>query len=366
MSLNLITIIIPTYKNRHNYLKRILEYYNTFDYTPKIIIADSGSSDIYNSYLTKLLNNNYIMHLKFPADIAPINKIREALNLVESKYVVICGDDDFIVPNAMERSIDFMENNYDYSCAHGRYIVFKYLAQDEVMKLNWQFGYQSISISDDDATERLSEHLLHYEPTFYAVHRSNQLKIVFHEAAKLPFDDRFGEIYPTALTSIMGKIKILNILYCAREFNRNSAGQNMLTWYDLMTEKNYKDKYNSIINCLARYLSDQSHISFAVAEQNVDMILKTFIFKSTGKHSMWRVNYSLYDKTYKIIRLILKKAGLVRHIYKILNMYKLQRTDNVDDEYCNRMLKELINPSSQFYNDYIKIEQSVLNNPCQG
>lgn len=359
MLLDLVTIIIPTY-NRHNYLKRILEYYNSFNHKLKIIIADSSVSDIYDSDLKQLLKSDCITYLKFHSDIIPLNKCREALNLVESKYVVFCADDDFIIPNAIERSAEYLEAHNDYSCAQGLFIAFKYEAGDsKSIKLHWELSYKSISISDDDATERLSKHLYNYEPTWYGVHKTSQLKLALQEASKLPIDYRFGEIVLTALTSIMGKIKILNILYCAREINKNSAGQTMLTWYDWMAEKQYKDKYTRIKNCFAGYLSKQSNITFTVAEQEVDMILKNFLVKNAGRNCILRANSNFYDSFYKISKLILKKISLLQ---TFVSNYKAKKMlINIADEECyKRVLDLLINPHSPFYQDFQKIEQSIL------
>ncbi len=101
------TILIPTY-NRPNHLRRLLSYYNKFGENYNIIIADSSPNE------SKKLNKNIISKFsKF--DILYIDKhspttdlchkLSDALNYVNTKYCVVCADNDFIYVEDVARAI---------------------------------------------------------------------------------------------------------------------------------------------------------------------------------------------------------------------------------------------------------------------
>ena len=229
------TIIIPTY-NRSKYLKRILNYYNKYERNFKIIVADSSSDENKrvnkkNISLLSFLDIQYID--KYASKINPYDKWCNVLNYVKTKYALFCADDDFIIPNGIKKSIDFLEKNADFSCAQGHYISF-YLGnnlQKKEFVFKPSYTYYN-SITSDNVKDRLFSNFVNYMQTIYAVHRTNLLKMIFEESAKYTNDNRFGELLASMLDLVYGKVKKLDILYSAREVIVGSDGQR---------DKNMKD-----------------------------------------------------------------------------------------------------------------------------
>src|SRR3712207_2514372 len=102
----LVTILIPTH-NRHHYLKRILEYYQGEQIS--IIVADS-TKDAYKG--NNDLNSN-VRYFHLPTHSLPA-KLEWAISKVQTPYVVMCSDDDFTVPGAIYKSIEFLEQNEEF------------------------------------------------------------------------------------------------------------------------------------------------------------------------------------------------------------------------------------------------------------
>jgi glycosyltransferase domain-containing protein len=237
------TIIIPTY-NRSNYLRRILNYYNEHGGNSNIIVADSSSDE--NKKLNKKgissLSNLTLLHLSdYPTSISASHKVDDALNYVNTKYCVFCADDDFITPNGIKQSVDFLEKNPDFTVAHGYYISFCLKADKrEKQKFCWKRGYQYESITFPEAKSRLFSHFSnYYAATFYAVHRTDFLKMIFKETIKFTDDVRFGELLPSMLTLIHGKMKRLDILYAAGDADSITSGP-----YAYLTDFIRAGKYN--------------------------------------------------------------------------------------------------------------------------
>ena len=113
-----ITLVIITH-NRYGFLLRLLRFYNLYDYNFNIIILDSSTVEQKYKDLDILLEKKNIRWEKIQLDVA--DKIAYGSNLIQTEYSVICADDDFIIPDAILKCISFLDNNLEYSSAHGIY-----------------------------------------------------------------------------------------------------------------------------------------------------------------------------------------------------------------------------------------------------
>src|SRR6266853_2116638 len=102
-----ISILIPTH-NRHLYLDRLLNYFSPHHL--KIFIADSSASP----YQSDKFPSAIYQHLP---ELSYYQKIWKVLNEIETPYVVLCPDDDFTIPEAMEECVQFLEAHTDYASA---------------------------------------------------------------------------------------------------------------------------------------------------------------------------------------------------------------------------------------------------------
>ena len=278
------TIIIPTY-NRSDYLKRLLSYCSSCNLKHKIIIADSSSDDNKkeNEKISSSFTNLNISHItSYPSTINLLGKMQDVINYVESEYSLFCPDDDFITPNGIMQSIDFLENNHDFSVAHGVYVQFSIKKNSENKPyLLWKPGYSPESITFSDANDRLYHHLANYSfPTLYGVHRTKDLKMILDETAKYTDDVRFGEFLPTLLTAIHGKIKCLDVLYAARDA---SSGSNVYpTLHDYIKDGTYDAKYSRFKDCLANHLVKMSNLEIRGAEEVIDNAMSAYLKNNFG------------------------------------------------------------------------------------
>jgi glycosyltransferase domain-containing protein len=275
------TIIIPTH-NRSKYLRRILSHYNEYGRDYKIVVADSSSEENKNSnkeWICKFSDLD-ILHLSnYPSEIYFYDKMADALNYASGKYCVVCPDDDFVTPNGINASVDFLEDNPDFTIAHGDYICF-WLQADGTGQ--FQFCTRPIyphrSLAFDDAEQRLEFHFSNYLPTQYAVHRTNLLKMAFSEAAKFTDDLQFGELLPSMLTSIYGKMKHVAVPYAGRE----PSAQRRESLKDFIRSGTYEDKYRRFRESLVPHLTGQSHLNAEDAGIVVDEAMFAYFSKNVA------------------------------------------------------------------------------------
>ena len=302
-----ITVIIPTHE-RHYYLKRSLNYWSHIGL--KILVADSSE----NKYREKIPKNINYFHY---SDKLFIAKIVDILSKVQTKYTVFCADDDFITKTGLLESIKFLDKNVDYVVAHGRYISI--VPPGNKIEQNgdfcWGPKYESKSNSFDKSEDRLNYHFENYVcPTFYGVHKTNIIQIIWEETKKTvndPMDlSSFIELLPSMLTVILGKVKRLDNLYCAREKALKKSYPSGIL--NDKKEDDFNDKYEQFRNCLSKHLSREAGMNIIKAGKVVDECMEKYLSKIVKKKSLLsKFKKELFQFSEKF-----KFVGFLRDIYR--------------------------------------------------
>ena len=344
-------IIIPTYE-RPAYLRRILNYYSDCGKDFKIIVADSSSDENkkVNKEIISSVSNLDIQYLDdYPAKISPYHKIADAVNHADEKYCALCADDDFVTPDGINQSVDFLEKNLDFAIAHGRYVSFHF-EDDERGKQQfyWKPIYSQESIAFPDPETRLSYHLSNYLiATFYAVHRTDFMKMILKETVKFTNYDRFGELLLSMLALIYGKMKCLDVLYAARDYFPSSSGQTSKSIRGYMKDGTYGEKYAKFRDCLSTHLRTQTELDVEESEKIVDDAMPTYM----KKYSPFNPLISKMENILDNLRLPDWIDKKIRALYRVLFLTK-QKADP--------SFSLGISPSYEYYDDLNKIRLHVL------
>ena len=344
-----VSIIILTY-NRPGYLRRVLDYYSSCKAGYNIIVADSSSDE------NKRKNRETIFSLPdlkvlyfghYPSDIEPGHKFFDALSHIETKYCLSCGDDDFIVPSGIEKSIDFLEKNKDFTVAQGQEITFyPGIKVKGDGRFYWRAEYPFKSDNLPDAKSRLIEQVANYSvPTFYGVYRTDFLKMIFEEALKFVSHPRLVEILLSALTLTYGKMECSDMLYAVREIILDSAGIANESINDLIKKGAYEENYIGFRKCLAFHLSKNSDLSIEESGKVVDEAMSVHLKKyRPGLRKKF-----LMDILDCLPGSVSKKIQLA---YRTIKLKSLRPNSD--------FLKFMDDPSSGSYSDFIKISDCVF------
>lgn len=278
----MITILIPTY-NRPGYLKRILGYYSDCRITHTIIVADGSGDEIKKTNKETIASFPIleVLHLdRYSPETAYSIRLSDALNHVDTKYCVICADDDFITPKGMGQSVDFLESNSDYTVAHGKYIFFNLECNgDEGNIFRWRTIYSNESISSIDPAVRVYQQLSEYSTaTYYAVHKTKFLQWVWAESSRYTREDDhlFSELLASTLCLVYGKMKCLDVLYSVKDSSSTRAWY-CQTFRDYAEAGTYNEQYAKFRECLSAHLSKQSRLSLRKAEKVIDEAMKIYM-----------------------------------------------------------------------------------------
>ena len=154
-----------------------------------IIVADgSGLEEIENYFKNDLsikkLNFRYIKYPKDQTYSDYFAKLSDSINKVETKYIILADDDDFLSFQGIKKSVDFLENNNDYIICRGKIGEFR-LTDNLELSSFYVPEKPPNSIIDNKASDRCFSKL-HKEgrSTFYDVHLTEFQKknfMILHE-----------------------------------------------------------------------------------------------------------------------------------------------------------------------------------------
>ncbi len=341
---NKVTVLIPTY-NRAHLLKDLLSYYRGLRFPHPIIVADSSPEPIRQANQDIVDACREVLDIRYeryPEDIDPLLKILQGLRQVTSEYVVICADDDFIVPKGIDQCVRFLEQHPDYSVAHGR-------AARALCYTNHSAGdklyigpYPVSTIEVDDPKARLELHLSRYRPTFYSVHRTVQLVRNIEITYEAAVGYRLGELLPSCLSVIQGKVKSLDVLYIVRRFMPSSAGHVIQSWSIDMASDDYSQRYQRFRECIAQELQKVTAMPIALARETVDKAFETYVSR-----------YITPSTVRQQIKKLLEASRLGKALLRVVRSWQ-------EMKWLRRGRKaavSLLDPQSPLYGDFVPIYQ---------
>lgn len=336
------TTLILLCHNRPNTFLRAIKFYEKFFNSLKVCILISGKVSK-NNYKTNIKHNNLkIFFIKKDFH----EKIEIGLSKVSTKYVVLCGIDDFIFPHSINKCKNFLNKNKDYISCHGRYYLHKSFSELSNNKsfLN-DISILSKSISENKAFNRSLHYLKLKNPAstnIYALFKSIEIKFIikvvnnyvkkFKKKPTITFEIMF-----CLLSHILGKTKHLEILYSTKEKHKNIPDANFTLFEEKVLISNY-----------LKFISKNVRLFYNISNKNKD-IIKYFLEKKfdhiVNQHSKVRIN--LFIK-------ILKKFRLYNFIKKVY--FFLKDNKKKDFKYLSgNDKKEILKLSALIYK-FPKIE----------
>lgn len=265
-----VTIIIPSY-NRHRQLERLLDYYS--NYKISIIVGDSTLKPFPN--LRKYKNVKYFHYPNY----SYAKKIPLIYNKVKTKYVIFCGDDDFVIPKSIKKCIDFLEKNDDYSSAHGHYLRFIDYKNGELKVFPAYLNSIDIDIDSNIPSVRLHQLSINYMQLFYSVTRTRDIR----ELTKHLIDtndiknDNLIELLQAIILCINGKSKIFPFIYCMREHTPDSTGTYTDSLEVISVKKRYKKQYAAWIEIIVNQLIKKEKLRRDEALKKVNLSIEAFL-----------------------------------------------------------------------------------------
>lgn len=246
------SILVPTY-NRPQELKALLAFFKAQENIYPVYVLDG--SDKNNQALNTKVVGAYAntTHIAFEHNKHLSLRIYEGLSeYVNTKYVIICADDDFIIPNFITEGIEFLESHPDYSIVSGQTKCLAYPRRANKHGFFTFLNHLSYSPALDQASflERYyGSNILAgvgAPPIFYSLRRTEQATKIFSF-----IDDSFKyssqELLNGALTMVWGKGTTLSSLMMIRNYSSITIREPMREDLQTYTTKEDLGKIRKII-----------------------------------------------------------------------------------------------------------------------
>lgn len=272
-----VTIIVPT-KNRSDFVERLVKYYESVRYPYSLIIADSsepGHFEKTGKLIATLKNKLELVHL----NCVGLNVQRAVFHSepsVNTPYFAIVADDDFLIPNAVQKAASFLENHPEYSAANGKALLIGVGGDHTFGPVSLCSPYLLCTVEQETAAQRLRDYFLPSPRlVVFSVQRTANLKKVW-----FPFEgDKqggiFDELVPSSILVMLGKVKTIDHLYLVREGHPRQYTQVRL--YPWLTSPQWQPSLTFLKQQCVSMLVMLDHISKAEAESVFDEIFSEYL-----------------------------------------------------------------------------------------
>ena len=239
-----VSIIIPSHK-RHAYIDRCITYFKQFGC--RVLIVDS-SEDRYSGPIEK--NIAYIHEPK----LGFVSKVIKALSLVETEYVALCADDDFLIRETFYSVLAYIKHSSDMKAGLGHHLGFKQGEADCFYPIYRKMEYSQLC---GNSKERVKMYLENYYQILWSIFEKCHLEVAFNIIEKSEIkNDNFIEVILASYFACVGNIYISPHIFGVREIANHSWGRRHKQLYTLRDDDCFHDEFKRINSNLTEYLGE--------------------------------------------------------------------------------------------------------------
>jgi len=195
-------------------------------------------------------------HLIFNSSTDICEIILRCIEQVNTKYVVLACDDDFIVPTAMDNVIEFMEHNPSYEAAQGRQMIFETANNSPFSPTIKTVSQEMVDFSVEAATGagRIRERMLQdtrliAPKSGFCVMKTVTSRRIWREILSLGLSWSNNEKALVELVLLAGKIKLFDCLYIARQQHGSNLGsQGFSAYAPIVTQSRNGEQYEVLVD----------------------------------------------------------------------------------------------------------------------
>lgn len=289
MSENKELTILLTLWDRVPCTHRWMTYANTVNFPFKVLIADGGSDESVAPVLSERANFPQVdyEYIRYPYDATPTHyyaKVLDALRRVETPFVVMADNDDFLFVDGLRRSVEFLKNHPDFSSCRGIIGGVRIKPDASYGEFSNVYGgdvsfvrqvYPDKSNLEETAMQRVENYFGSYRATWYDVFRTEQTRESFQVLQDLNTRDLIlSQHIPMLLGVIAGKVQIEPYLYMLRQLEGPSSVDQTETrekadLFDRMLLETWSADFKGFVEAISAELSRKDGISIEEARHGV-------------------------------------------------------------------------------------------------
>jgi len=345
-----LTIVLPTYE-RQDYLIRFLNYWS--DKQVQIIVMDGSKRSLHYDIIKNLSKNIKYLHL--PKSY--YERMFEAIDLIDTEFVMQACDDEFYIPSALNSSIEKLIKNPDLVTCGGNCMGFDY-TNGSVIGFKRYEKLKDLRLFISDPNERIKKHFSNYVPAhIYSISRSKIWKI----ASKTVYSKEYSffgalELQLEFLLLYGGKTLIIPELMWLRS-NENKSIHNdtpsfaptntFRKWW--ISDKFLNEKQDFILR-MEQACKQIDKVNYLNNEPKIKNVFKKFLY--FNKHGYIGLTWLFFQPVFRYIPSLKK---LIKVFFNTLG-YRNLSTKNLF-EMVNEYLKENVKVD---INELSKIKDKII------
>jgi glycosyltransferase domain-containing protein len=241
-----------------------------------LLVLDGSRNSIESELISELKPNIQYHHLP----VSVHDRLGRSIDMIDSEYIALCGDDEFFSPNGLENCISELEKDEALVSCMGRCVLFDPSGSALVGRPSY-LEMKDYALMHDDPIERMVAHMGNYTcSTIYSVIKAPVWKHALSDFSKHKFHVfSLDEYLFEMVVAFMGKSKVIPNLYWFRSMENERIIQNenkFNVWWNRISSKSEKEEF---INLVVDSLSMKSGID--------KKTLKEGIIKTGDAFSEW-------------------------------------------------------------------------------
>jgi glycosyltransferase domain-containing protein len=295
------TIVVPTF-NRASTLNRLIRFLELLDCPFPVLVLDGSTPEVAaaNRHLQEKFK--FVSVRSYPSDLHLGLRCADGLTYVRTRYAVMCGDDDFVVPSGISSGCSFLDQEARDVAVIGRVLALRYdlgraytssavIIQD-LLPLGLNLSYESFI---QRASALSISTTVGCPPLYYSLVRTDVLR----EAYKCATDEmKFTSLELLINLSIVaeGYARSLPGLFAFRDYAnaplRQEIRQNPNHYFGLAD-------LDGIQRVIAAKVSEKENLSNDIASYVAELAVRNFVPKLTSLPS--NVTKSTFSRLIKMV-----------------------------------------------------------------
>jgi glycosyltransferase domain-containing protein len=215
--LDRLTLIVLTYE-RQDFALRLMRYWSGRKVA--VIVLDGSRLPIERSNMTELDSNIQYKH----RPVGIYQRLKESLDLIQTEYVLLAGDDEFYIPSTVEICIDHLDRDSELIACCGTAIGFEVYGQNIYGLCQYPELIDS-SLIQSVSRVRVEFHMKNYVPSLtYGICRVAPWRVSWENILRVEFPVfAIGELQFEICMSYAGKSKVIPHLMWLRSHGETES-----------------------------------------------------------------------------------------------------------------------------------------------
>ena len=313
-----VSIIIPTL-NRSDHVIKMLRYFDSVGFDGHVLIGDSSNEhhvEKTRKFIAGLDGRIKITYREYPGK-KNFECIRVLLSEVDTPYVLWMCDDDILIPATLKKCARYLHDNPEYSAVGGVAYIYTLKGKGAFGEVKHIGRYRVDQIDGEKPSERLAKLLGYYSVVGYSLCRTKQFKrkFIFEGFEKLTDIAIAGELLPTCMCAVQGKVKMLDALFVLRQ--DHDERYLLPGFMDRITKPDWSISFSIFMDRLAVEMSETEKITIDSAKSAVKNALHIYLTKQFDE--------GMAAKSSGNFKILLSKSA--RFLKKAVNYVRRKRSD---------------------------------------